>query len=98
MSKFIASHVVVLVVGMSLGLGAVAVADRQAPEASSSATSNAAVVRELKRITKAIGTSEFAPNSLRSDFREQIGSTLDASVKDKLENICRAITGSGVSC
>lgn len=65
MSRRATSHLLILIVGFALGLGAVAIADRQQAPASQSATGQAKVVRQLKeqlkilkKINKGIGGFE----------------------------------------
>ena len=66
MSRRATSHLLILILGFALGLGAVAVANRQqAPAAQSAATGQAKVVRQLKaqlkilkKVNKSIGGFE----------------------------------------
>ena len=72
MSRKVTTHVLILVIGFALGLGAVAVANsQQQPAAQSSAAGNAKVVKQLKaqlkilkKINKSIGGfEEGAPDT-----------------------------------
>jgi hypothetical protein len=65
MSRRAASHLLILIVGFALGLGAVAVANRQQPPVTQSAAGQAKVVRQLKaqlkilkKVNKSIGGFE----------------------------------------
>jgi hypothetical protein len=65
MSRRAASHLLILILGFALGLGAVAVANRQQAPASQSAAGQTKVVRQLKaqlkilkKVNKSIGGFE----------------------------------------
>lgn len=104
MSRSLASHLAVLVIGLTLGVGAVAVAERQRPMAQPSTADERKIAREVRkvagevrRVQDLIGTSEYDSGSLRADLRGQLGNPFGSSVKDLLEQICRN-TGSSFSC
>jgi len=96
MARRFATHFAVLVVGLALGIGAVAAADRGTP-AQSSATDRG-VVKELKKLQGLIGTSQFDSGSLRKDLHDQLGNSFSPSVKDLLKDICRNTSASGFGC
>ena len=99
MRPALASHLVMLVVGLSLGVGAVAVADDQAPAHSSAiGAGDRAIVKELRKLQSQIGTSQYDSNSLRSELQKQVGNPFSPSVKELLRDICLNVSTSFGDC
>lgn len=98
MTRTLASHLAVLLVGLTLGVGAVAVADRGTP-AQPSTAGERAIAKEVRKLQGLIGTSQYDSGSLRNDLQKQIGNPFFPSVKDLLLDICRNTSGtSGTGC
>jgi hypothetical protein len=96
MSRSLASHFVVLVVGLTLGVGAVAVAQRDTP--AQPAATDQGVVKELRKLQGLIGTSQYDSGSLRDDLRRQLGFSSSPTIEDTLRDICRNTSTSSFGC
>ncbi len=100
MTRSLASHLVVLAVGLALGIGAVAVANSGTPPAQSPAATagERVIAKELRKLQSQIGTSAYDSNSLRYELQKHIGNPFSPSVKELLQDICRNTSASGLSC
>ena len=97
MTCSLVTHFAVLVVGLVLGIGAVAAADGDVP-AQPSATDRG-VVRELRKLENLVGTSQYDSGSLRYDLKNQIGNPFSPSLKELLRDICEnTSTSTFTSC
>jgi hypothetical protein len=98
MTRSLASHLAVLIVGLTLGVGAVAVAER-GTSAQRATSGERAIAKEVRKLQGLIGTSQYDRGSLRSELQHHIGNPFAPSVKDLLQEICQnTTTGSGVGC
>jgi hypothetical protein len=93
MHRKIVSHLVVLALGMSMGLGAVAVAQNQV---AGQARSNAEVVRQLELINAKLGAryKEHSLTGLTSDGF----SDLHQDIVGSCNAVTRSISGSSGTC
>jgi hypothetical protein len=98
MTRTLASYAAVLLVGLMLGVGAVAVADRGTP-AQPSTAGERAIAKEVRKLQNLIGTSQYDSGSLRFDLQKQIGNPFSPSLKQLLQEICRNTSaGSSLGC
>jgi hypothetical protein len=97
-------HHLVTVIAAAIAAMSVSFAIAQAERADPTAAQDRAIVSELRKLNRAIGTHPFARSGLRSELRRYLTDPT-SSVQDELEDLrrdigdtCRALGGSLADC